>query len=84
MGRKGKWTPTIPNYPPVVGRPAAEKTPRRRHHHNYCFFFVSSRAFTVTMVPKIWSKPRPTRRSAHPVSANCVKGLASRCDLCVL
>jgi hypothetical protein len=38
----------------------------------------------VTIVPKICSSPRPTRRSAHPVRANCVKGLASRCDLRVV
>ena len=78
-------TTTIPNYP------RAEATARTRRRQrappprpNHCFFFVSSLALTVTIVPKIWSKPRPTRSSAQPVRANCVKGLASRCDLRVV
>ena len=78
----------ISNYPPGR-RPAAfdavEATTRRHAPQDtHCFFFVSSLAFTVTIVPKIWSKPRPTSSSAHPVRANCVKGLASRCDLRVI
>ena len=82
----GKWTHTIPNYPPARlhrGRPTQAHMPEKTTapHQHHCFFFVSSRALTVTIVPKIWSKPRPTSSSAQPVRANCVKGLASRCDL---
>ena len=86
----GKWTPsTIPtsNYPPAAGRPRSTPSKRQRDdapHQSHCFFFVSSLALTVTIVPKICRSPRPTRSSAYPVRANCVKGLASRCDLRVV
>ena len=63
------------------GRESSDAPPPRSNH---CFFFVSSLALTVTMVPKICNKPRPTRSRAQPVRANCVKGLAARCDLCAV
>ena len=70
----------------VRRKPACQRKRTQRHapQDTHCFFFVSSLALTVTIVPKICSSPRPTRSSAQPVSANCVKGLASRCDLRVV
>ena len=93
------WQPTKPSLlvlvvlllflitlrPSAAAFDAVEATTRRHApQSNHCFFFVSSLALTVTIVPKICRSPRPTRSSAQPVRANCVKGLASRCDLRVL